>query len=168
VQDVVAAFDQNTEWLEAVEYASDQLDLPRDLQAALAPRVSRATGEVSRKVIQAGDRLERRALAGCLAHPQLVPVLAEAGEEHFDSELHRRMLRHLVAGADADPDLVSLRAELDALAAAEGINEDTARELLLRLRERHIRRELATADLERTKDLQTQLERIQAAVSELA
>ena len=168
VQDVVAAFDQNTEWLEAVEYASDQLDLPHDLQAALAPRVSRATGEVSRKVVHAGDRLERRALAGCLAHLQLVPVLAEAGEEHFDSELHRRMLRHLVAGADADPDLASLRAELDALAAAEGINEDTARELLLRLHERHIRRELATADLERTKDLQTQLERIQAAVSELA
>jgi DNA primase len=168
LRDVVAAFDQNTEWLDAIEYAADQLDLPRDLQAALAPRVSRATGGVSRKVVEAGDRLERRALAGCLAHPELAGALAEIGPEHFDAELHRRLRERILAGRAGDDELVALEAELDALAVSEGIDEETGRELLLRLRERYLRRELATADLERTKELQGQLERIRAAVTDLA
>ncbi len=168
VQAVVAAFDRNTEWMDAVEYASDRLDLPRDLQGALAPRVSRATGEMSPKVLVAGDRLERRVLAGCFAHPALVPALAEIDEEHFDAELHRRMRATLVAGDQPEGDLVPLEAEIDALAVSEGIDEETAKELLLRLRERRLQRELAAADLERTPELQSQLARIRAAVSELA
>jgi DNA primase len=172
VSTLIAGFDQNTEWLEAVEFVADRLDLPRDLQAALAPRVSRATGVVSRKVLEAGDRLERRALAGCLAHPALVPALAEVGAEHFDSELHRRLRKRLLepAGRAEPPDeeLVALEAELDALVAVEGIDEEAGQELLLRLRERFLRRELATADLERTKELQVQLERVRLAVSGLA
>jgi DNA primase len=168
LREVVAAFDQNTEWLDAIEYAADQLDLPRDLQAALAPRVSRATGGVSRKVVEAGERLERRALAGCLAHPELARALAELGPEHFDAEPHRRLRERILAGRAGDEELVALEAELDALAVSEGIDEETGRELLLRLRERALRRELATADLERTKELQEQLERILAAVGDLA
>jgi DNA primase len=168
LRDVVAAFDQNTEWLDAIEYAADQLDLPRDLQAALAPRVSRATGGVSRKLVEAGDRLERRALAGCLAHPELAGALAEIGPEHFDAELHRRLRERILTGRAGESELVPLEAELDALAVSEGIDEETGRELLLRLRERYLRRELATADLERTKELQGQLERIRAAVTDLA
>ena len=58
-----------------------------------------------------------------------------------------------------------LLAELDARAATEGIDEETAKELLLRLREREVRRELATADLERTKELQEQLEKIRATAA---
>ena len=61
-----------------------------------------------------------------------------------------------------------LLAELDARAATEGIDEETAKELLLRLREREVRRELATADLERTKELQEQLEKIRATAASLA
>ncbi len=142
LQDVVASFDQNTEWLEAIEYAADRLDLPRDLQAALAPRGSRSTGIVSPKALEAGDRLERNALAGCIAHPELQRALGELSADHFDSDLHRRLRSRLVDGGPADTDLVALEAELDARAAAEGIDELTARELLLRLRERHLRREL--------------------------
>jgi DNA primase len=169
VQEVVNAFDRNTEWMDAVEYVADQLDLPRDLQAALAPRVSRATGEVSRKVLEAGDRLERRVLAGCIAHPELLRLLEEVGPELFDTEPYRRLrARILSPGGAADADLVALEAELDALAASEGIDLDTGKELLLRLRERQLRRELASADPARTKELQAQLARIRAAVSELA
>jgi DNA primase len=165
---VVAGFDQNTEWLEAIRYAADQLDLPRDLQAALAPRASRSTGAVSAKALEAGERLERNALAGCLAHPELVRALAELSPDHFDSELHRRLRARLVGGGAADADLVGFEAELDARVAAEGIDEATAKELLLRLRERRLRRELETADFARTKELQAALERIRTAVSELA
>jgi hypothetical protein len=59
-------------------------------------------------------------------------------------------------------------AELDARAADEEIDEGTAKELLLRLRERGIRRELARSDdLERTKELQAALARIHEAVGGL-
>ena len=119
-------------------------------------------------MLEVGDRWERDALAGCIAHPELVRLLAELGAEHFDSELHRRLREHLVAGGPADSDLIALEAELDARAVAEGIDEETAKQVLLRLRERHLRREFASADPERTKELQGALERIRAAVSELA
>ena len=167
LRDVVATFDRNTEWMEAVEFAADRLDLPRDLQAALAPRASRTTGVVSRKVLEAGDNLERRVLAGCIAHPELVHALAELSPEHFASELHRKMQARLVRSNGDDPELVSLQAELNALAAAESIDERAGRELLLRLRERYLRKQLAAAELERTRELQTALERVQAALAEL-
>jgi hypothetical protein len=167
LQAVVASFDQNTEWLEAIEYAADRLDLPRDLQAALAPRGSRSTGVVSRKVLEAGQRWERDALAGCIAHPELVRLLAELGPEHFDVELHRRLRSRLIDGGPADADLVALEAELDARAASEGIDVETTKQILLRLRERELRREIASADPDRTKELQAALERIRTAVSEL-
>ena len=59
-------------------------------------------------------------------------------------------------------------AELDAVASSDAIDEPTAKELLLRLRERHLRRRLAEADLEETSELQQQLLEIRAAVSQLA
>jgi DNA primase len=162
---VMAPFDPNTEWLEAIEYAAERLDLPGDLQAALAPRTLRRTGQVSRKILDAGDRLERDALAGVLAHPDLVAVLREVSPDHLDSELHRRLRAHLVEGGaeGTDADLVQLLAELDARAAAEGIDEARARELLLHLRERCLRRALPAADDARKKRLQAEIERIREA-----
>ena len=165
VREIASRFDQNTEWMDAMQYVADRLDLPPDLHRALAPRASRKTGEVSRKILDAGDRLERDALAGAIAHPELVRMLAELVPEHFDAELHRRAKKHLVERDSAEEDLVALLAELDARASAEGIDEDTAKELLLRLRERYLRRELASADPERTLELQGALTRLQEAVS---
>ena len=164
VRDLVARFDQNTEWIDAVQYASGRLGLPEELQRRLPALVARPAGAVSRKVLDAGARLERDALAGCVAHPKLLGWLDELSPEHFDDELHRRLRAHLVGGEPAEPELLGLLAELDALAAAEGIDEETARELILRLRERQLRRELADADLERTKELQEALAKIHAAV----
>jgi DNA primase len=165
LRDVMAPFDQNTEWMEAVEYAADRLDLPRDLQAALAPRASRATGAVSRKALEAGERLERRVLAGVRAHPGLARVLAELTPQHFDAEPHRLVRARLVGESDSGGrELTALEAELDALAAAEAIDEETGRQLLLRLRERHLERELeaaaAAADGRRLLDLQTALAQV--------
>ena len=120
VQAVVAAFDQNTEWLEAIEYASDQLDLPHDLRSA------RATGLAgdrrgSERWQQAGSG-SSAVRSGC-SRTRSSSVLAEADEEHFDSISDGAA----APGGGAEPiELVSLRAELDALAASEGINEDTA------------------------------------------
>jgi DNA primase len=169
VREVLSRFEDTPERQDAVRLAADRLDLPPDLQAGLAPRTRAVTGTVSAKVLEAGERLERDALAGCLAHPELVASLAELTPEHFDREEHRALCAYLVEGGEPDQALVPLLAELDARAGREEIDEATAKELLLRLRERGLRRELARSadDLERTKELQAALERVHEAVGGL-
>ena len=162
VREVLARFEDSPERQDAIRYAADKLDLPKETQAGLAPRASASlTGQISPRLLDAGQRLERDALAGVAAHRSLVSILAELGPEHFDTEEHQRLREQLVAGGELDP-------ELDARAAAEGIDERTAEELLLRLRERRIRRELADADPARTLELQATLARIRDAVEQIA
>jgi DNA primase len=170
VREVLARFEDSPERQDAVRLAADRLGLPKETQAGLAPHGRRgATGEISPRLLEKGARLERDALAGVAAHPDLRELLAELSPEHFDFELHRQAREHLLEPADPpEDDLVPLLAELDARAATEGIDEETAKELLLRLRERQVRRELETADLERTKELQEQLEKIRATAANLA
>ncbi len=169
-REVLQRFEGSPERDDALRYVADRLDLPKETQAGLAPKAgANATGRVSARLLDAGDRLERNALAGVTAYRNLVPVLAEIGAEHFDSDLHRRLRERLLEGGEtADPELVGLAAELDARAASEGIDERTAEELLLRLRERGIRRELINAAPTRTLELQAALAKIHAAVEQLA
>jgi DNA primase len=169
VRELLGRFEDSPERQAALRYAADRLDLPRDTQAGLAPSRRRETGAVSPKLLDAGHRLERSALAGCVAHPRLLPILDELGPEHFDDELHRRARAQLLTpGAQPDDDLVMLLADLDARADAEAIDEETAEQLLLRLRERGLRRELESADDERLADLQQALAKVRTAFRELA
>jgi DNA primase len=169
VREALSRFEDSPERQDAVRLAADRLDLPKETQAGLAPgRAGSATGEVSAKMLEAGERLERDALAGVAAHPELVPRLAALGPEHFDSELHRRAREHLLEPGEPDEELVPLLAELDARASEGGIDDETAKELLFRLLERQLRRELASADLERTKELQEQLARIRETAASLS
>jgi DNA primase len=169
VREVLARFEDSPERQDAIRFVADKLDLPKETQAGLAPRRgAAATGRVSPRLLDAGERLERNALAGVAAHRSLIPVLAELGAEHFDAEGHRRLREQLVSGKEAGPELTGLAAELDARAAAEGIDERTAEELILRLRERHIRRELSDADPSRMLELQAALAKIHEAAEELA
>jgi DNA primase catalytic core len=164
VQDFLNGLPESPERHEAWRLANDLFGFTIQLRAA----GSAATGAASStRLIDAGERLEREALAGCLAHPDLVRLLAEMSPDHFDSELHQRLQAHLIGEGEAEADLVPLIAELDARAAAEAIDEATGKELLLRLRERKLRRELADADPGRMKELQEQLEKVRAAVGEL-
>jgi DNA primase len=150
---------------DAAQVAEDQLRVP---PGTFAPRVLARAGGVSPKLLEAGDRLERRVLAGVVAHAELVPLLAELSPNHFDLDLHRRVREHLVAGGPADEDVIGALAELDARAAEEAIGENTAKEHLLRLRERGIRRELDDAeDPSRIKDLQTALGKLREAIGSL-
>ena len=168
VRELLGRFEDSPERQAAMRVAADRLDLPKDTQAGLAPARRRSTGSVSAKLLDAGQRLERNALAGCVARPSLLKVLAELGPEHFDVELHRRVRAYLLDGGPADDEVVALLAELDARAEAEGIDEETAEQLLLRLRERRLRRDLATADEERLPDLQQALAKVRTAFREFA
>lgn len=168
VRELLARFEDSPDRQDALRLAADRLDLPRELQAGLAPRRAGMTGSTSPRVLQAGERLERDLLAAALAHPKLVRMLAEVTPEHFDSELHRRVRAHLVDAAPTDADVAALIPELDARAAAAGLDEETGTELVLRLRERQLQRELAGADLARTPELQHALERVRAAIDALS
>lgn len=165
-REILARFPDSPEHQDARKYLVDKLDLSRDLEAGLAPQTQAATGTLSQRVLDAGTRLERDALAGCVAHPELAEALRKLGPEHFDDELHRRLRDHLVSRGDAGPELLRLLAELDARADAEGIDLETGGQLLLRLEERGLERELANADLERTPELQARLARVREAVRE--
>ena len=107
---------------------------------------ARAAAPSSQRVLDASAKLERNALGGVLAHAQLKPLLAELTPEHFYDPIHRAIRAHIVDGSPLDEDAVALLAELDARAAVEGIDEATGEELLWRLRERELRRELQAAD----------------------
>jgi DNA primase len=168
-REVLARAEDSPERQEALRLLADRLDLPRETLAGLAP--ARGGGRRSAqadapRLLDAGDRLERDVLAACIAHPSLVRGLAELSSDHFDSELSRRFRDALVAGRD-DPDLTALRAELDARAAREALDERTGTELLLRLRERKLKRDLAGADLARTTELQAHLAKVRQALAEL-
>jgi len=167
-REVLAKAEDSPERQEALRLLADRLDLPRETLAGLAPARGggrQAVPETPR-LLEAGDRLERETLAACVAHPSLVRGLAELGPEHFDSELHRRFRAALVSGRE-DPELTSLKAELDARASREAIDERTGAELLLRLRERKLKRDLAGADLARTTELQAHLSKVRQALAEL-
>ena len=168
-REVLAKADESPERQDAVRLLADRLDLPRETLAGLAPSRGaggRATPSDAPRILEAGERLEREVLAACVAYPDLVRGLAELSAEHFDSEENRRFRAMLVSGKE-DSDLVALRAELDARAADEAIDERTGAELLLRLRERKLKRDLAGADLVRTTELQAQLAKVRQALAEL-
>jgi DNA primase len=147
---------------EAAKYASDRLHVTLRVRGGSAPTITQAR----RKVVEAGERLERDALAGCVAHRELVRLLAELSPEHFDTALHRRLRAYLAEGGETDSEVVALLAELDARAAAEGIDVETGKQLLLKLRARQLRRELADADPGQIKELQSALTKILAAAGE--
>jgi DNA primase len=175
-REVLSRAEDSPERQEALRLVADRLDLPRETLSGIAP--ARGAGGVPvpaaqptqpQRLLDAGIRLEREALAAVVAHPDLHDALAGLGEEHFDLEEHRRMRAALVARAQPDPDLVPLLAELDAIASSEGITRRTGTEMLLRLRERKLRRDLqGETDLARATELQAHLAKVRLALIELA
>ncbi|HEY7380394.1 MAG TPA: DNA primase [Gaiella sp.] len=170
-REVLARTEDSPERQEALRLLGDRLDLPRETLAGLASARRAAGGEDPQqppRLLAAGERLERDALAACVAHVELRRQLEALSPAHFDADLHRRFRAVLVDGAEEDGELVALRAELDARAEREELDERTGRELLLRLRERRLRRDLQDADLARTTELQAHLTKVRQALAELA
>jgi DNA primase len=151
---------------DAWRYANDKLGMTVQLRAGSAS--ARAAAPASQRVLDAGAKLERNALAGVLAHERLKPLLAELTEDHFYDPQHRLLRAHIVADAPLDAEAVGLLAELDARAVAEGIDDATGEELIWRLRERELRRELQHSDPMRTKELQEALQRLLERVATLS
>jgi DNA primase len=156
--------------LDARRLAADLLDLPPETQAAFAPIRGRssAASVISPRLLDAGDRLERSVLAGVAAHPKLNRYLEELGPEHFDSELHRRARAHILGQEGADGELTSLLAGIYALSETDDITEEAAEQMLLRLRERRLQRQLSDAESEHFLELQQRLAEVRTAIREFA
>ena len=113
-------------------------------------------------------RLERDALAAVTRHPR----------SFSRSPLSRPITsptRSIAASATSsspeaqatDEELVALRAELSARVDRDAIDERTGKQLLLRLRERKLRRELQDADLVKVTELQAHLVKLRQALAEI-
>jgi DNA primase len=157
---------ESPERQDAWRYANDKLGMTVQLRAAAS--TARAGAPASQRVLDASAKLERNALAGVLAHPSLRPVLAELTPEHFYDPLHRALRNHLVDGTPLDEAGIGLLAELDAHAEAEGIGEATGTELLLRLRERELQRELRQAPVDRRAELTDALAKLRERAASIS
>jgi DNA primase len=171
-REVLAKAADSPERQEALRILGDALDLPRETLTGIAPArgSGRNGGAVPQRLLDAGARLERDALASCLAHPGLRDGLRQLGADLFDDDLHRRFRLALLDGAPEDSELVALHAELDARVERERITEQTGTERLLQLRERKLRRELSApgVDLTRATELQDHLAKVRQALADLA
>jgi DNA primase len=168
VQRLIDAAPAGPERDDVARYASDRLGVPIRIAAASSTVVR----QVSPKLLDAGDRLERRLLAACSTSPDLIDrYLRPLDDRHFDNAEHRRVRAHLVGDAPMEEaDLVLARAELGALAEEEHLDAGVARELFLRLEERLVRRELSELsgdDLARTVELQGVLAKIRDALDKV-
>ncbi|HZR96848.1 MAG TPA: DNA primase [Gaiellaceae bacterium] len=166
----LASISDSPERQDALRLAADLLDLPPETQAGLAPArgSSRTAGVVSPRLLDAGQRLERSALAGVAAHPELLRVLGELSDDHFTSDLHRRARAHLLGREPADGDLTPLLAELYALADEEEITPPVAQQLLLRLRQRRLEEQLRAAPGEQRKSLAEAVAALREEIERLA
>ncbi len=157
--------------LDAIRMAADRLGLPRETQAALAPRPRGPEVGAARRILETPGRLERDALAGCIAHPSLVGSLRELPESAFADPALWALRNHLVDGSVPAENVTALLAELDARAAREAIDETTARQLLLRLEAGSLRKELDRAveedRPEKATELRVSLGRVQDAIRQL-
>jgi len=169
IRSFLNAHTDSPEHQEARRLATDLLDLPPETQVALAPASGRRRRvAITPRLLEAGQRLERSALAGVAVNENLQRFLEGLTPEHFDSELHRRVRAHLLGEKTDDEDVLTLVDELHALAGLEEIDEQTAEQMLLRLRERRLQRQLQEAKPDHFLELQQRLAEVRDAIREFA
>jgi DNA primase len=167
VRELLDAAPDSPERHEAWRLANDRLDMTIQLKTAVS--TTRTSGlPASPRVIEAGRRLERNALAAVAVTPELVPLLTELSPDHFAVEAHRRLRSHLVAEAPLDADDVGLLAELDAVGRRDELGVQQGQEYLLRLRERKLRAEMTSVSPQQQREIAHQLERIRERIQELS
>jgi DNA primase len=165
-KEILDGFPEGPDKLAAQRLVTDRVGTTVQFRTGAIPSARAAANQP--RIVDAGTRLERNALAGALAHDTLRPLLGQLTPDHFYDPVHRAIRAHILEGTPIDGESLTRLAELDAIADAEGIDAATGEELLWRLRERELRRELQGADRARTKELQEMLQRLLERVSALS
>ena len=102
-------FRDSPERQDAVRLAADRLGLPAELQAGLAPAArTGGAGASRRRCSRPASGWSATRSPACIAHPELIPLLAELTPEHFDLELHRRVREQLLEPASSRRELVAV------------------------------------------------------------
>ena len=145
VREVLGGVEDSPERADAVRYAADRLDLPADTAAGLVPRTLARTGSVSPKLLDAGDRLERRLLAACSTSPSSSSATCGRWTTATSTTRSTGACGLIWSGTRRwRRPTSSWRARRSVRSAEEEhLDGDVARELFLRLEERLVRRELA-------------------------
>jgi len=144
---------------DAWRYANDKLGMTVQLRAGGSS--ARAGTAVCRSACSMRARSSSGTrLPASSAHDQLKPLLAELTPTTSTTRCIARSGRTSSTAHPSTHAAVGLLAELDARAVAEGIDAATGEELIWRLRERQLRRELQSSDPTRTKELQEALQRL--------
>jgi DNA primase len=165
-KEILDGFPEGPDKLAAQRLVTDRVGTTVQFKTGAIPSARAAASQP--RVVDAGTRLERHALAGALAHETLRPLLGQLTPEHFYDPVHRAIRGHILDGSPVEGEALARLAELDAIVDADGIDPATGEELLWRLRERELRRELQGADLARTKELQEMLQKLFERVSALS
>jgi DNA primase len=160
-RDAISRFEKGSnDWLAAVEAAQAQLNLPPEVVRTLAGTAFLGGEEIDARANRSAWRSEKLALGAALRFPELIPLIEALPESTFGDLTLRRIRDWLVSGQqDHSVDKNDL-AELDALIDSDAVGEETGREVILRLTEREIRRELRLASVERREVLTDALNRI--------
>ena len=148
---------------QAWRHANDRLGMTVQLQSAVSTMKAAP-------VSPQGHGRRRPARAGRARRMHRLPVSTRSPPPGPGGSLRQRASP---SPARRDPRRRRRRGDRPALAELDAVARPTRstsrpQRLLLRLRERHLRRRLAEADLEETSELQQQLLEIRAAVSQLA
>ena len=174
-REILSKAEDSPERQEALRLLADRLDLPRETLSGIAPARGAAApaGAPSvsqpKKLLDAGIRLEREALAAVVAHPASERRSPGSARSTSISRSTGGCGRRSSPGYRPTPISSALLAELDATASSEGITKRTGTEMLLRLRERKLRRDLqGETDLARATELQAHLAKVRQALTELA
>ena len=159
-QELLARFPESPDRQEAVRLVADMLDLGRETQGALAP-ARRRRRLASGGGLAAPPRRRAAPRARGARRRRRAPGARRSAERARRGALRRRAApprpRRSSSTGRPTSQVVALLAELDARAAAAGIDPRTGEQLLLRLRERRIERELGRQDESRLPELQRSL-----------
>ena len=157
---------ESPERQQAWRLANDRLGLTVRLRGTGA---STSPGSASSKrLIGAAQRLERGVLTGVRAHPELNRARGARLRSTSTPSSPPGGRSSCSAARPRPRSSWPLLAELDAVAELEGIDVETAKHPLLRLRERRLQRELERAEEEPLIELQHRLAEIRTAIREFA
>ena len=104
-KEILDGFPEGPDKLAAQRLVTDRTGTTVQFRTGAIPS-ARAAANAPR-VVDAGTRLERNALAGALAHEELRPLLSQLTPEHFYDPLHRGIREHILDGTPLDPEGVA-------------------------------------------------------------
>ena len=165
-KEILDGFPEGPDKLAAQRLVTDRIGTTVQFRTGAIPS-ARAAANAPR-VLDAGTRLERNALAGALAHEELRPLLGQLTPEHFYDPLHRSIRDHILDGTPLDADGVSCSPSSTRARKPRGSTLRPGRSSCGGCASGELRRELQGADVVRTRELQEMLRKLFERVSALS